>query len=72
VVTCGFGLGMSSGWKVAPGRSGVAESPGWTLGVVDFSREALGSLDMCHHLDAGQILTSTHGQRNCYHLKEMY
>ena len=27
------------------------------MGVVDFSGEALGSLDICHHPDEGQILT---------------
>ena len=36
----------------------MAESPGWTLGVVDFSEEAYGSLDTCHHPDAGQNLTT--------------
>ena len=35
----------------SPGGLGVAEAPGWTLGVVDFSGEALGRLNMCHHPD---------------------
>ena len=40
------------GRGVAPGRSGVAETPGWTLGDVDLSRGALGSLNTYHHLNA--------------------
>ena len=41
VATCSSKSKMSSGWKVAPRRTGVAESPEWTQGVVDLSREAL-------------------------------
>ena len=33
------------------GRLNVVEVPEWTLRVVDFSREAIGNLDMCHHPD---------------------
>ena len=36
----------------------MAEALGWTLGVVDLLRKILGSLDTCHHSDAGQILTT--------------
>ena len=41
VATYGSGSVISSGCRVALRGSGVAEAPGWTLGVVDFSREAL-------------------------------
>jgi len=41
MVECGSRLRMSSGWRVAPGWPGIAEATGWTLRVVDFSREAL-------------------------------
>ena len=43
MVECGSEPRTFSGWRVAPGWSGVAEVPGWTLGVVDFLGEALGS-----------------------------
>jgi len=43
MVECGSEPRTFSGRRVAPGWSGVAEVPGWTLGVVDFSGEALGS-----------------------------
>ena len=59
MVECAFDLRTSSPRRVAPGRSGVAEAQGWTLGVMNFSEEALSSLDTCHHLNAGQILTTT-------------
>ena len=36
----------------------VAEISGWTLSVMDVSREPFGNLDTCHHLDTGQILTA--------------
>ena len=41
------------------GWPGVIDVPNWTLGVVNFSGKSLGSLDMCHHPDEGQILTTT-------------
>jgi len=37
----------------------AAEASGWTLGVVNFSGEELGSLNTCHHPDARQILITT-------------
>ena len=55
----GSGTVRSSEWRVAALRwPGVAEASRWTLGVADLSGESLGSLDTCHHLDAGQILTT--------------
>ena len=45
--------------RVAPGRAGEEEDPGWIHGLVDVSRKALGSLDTCHHHDHGQTLTTT-------------
>ena len=54
----------SSGWRNATsGKLNATEALGWTLRGVNFSREALGSLDTCHHLDAGQILTTTNAPR---------
>ena len=43
------------------GKLDVAEAPGWTLGVVDFSGKVLGRWDACHHPDPdeGQIFTTT-------------
>ena len=41
------------------GKSDMTEAPNWTLGVVDFLVEVLGGLDTCHHLNEGQILTTT-------------
>ena len=55
----GFGSEISSGQRVALGRLGLTDVPGWTLGVVDFSRKVLDSLDTWHHPDADQILTTT-------------
>ena len=56
---CGFRSGISSRQRVALRGTGVTEAPGWTLGVVDFLVYALGSLNTCHHPDAGQILNTT-------------
>ena len=50
---------MSSGWRTALKKPGVAEASGWILRVVDASGELLGSLDTYHHPDTGQILTTT-------------
>jgi len=50
--------GSSGRRNVTSRRLDVAEAPGWTLGVVDTTGEALGSLDTCHHPDEGQILTT--------------
>jgi len=57
MVKGGSRLGTSSGQRGEMARSG--ECSNWTLRVVDSSGEALGSLDTCHHLDEGQILTTT-------------
>ena len=35
------------------GMAGYGGASGWTLGIVNFSGEALCSLDTCHHPDAG-------------------
>jgi len=54
---CGFKSGMFSRWKAATGRMDVVVASRWTLIIVDVSRKLLGSLDTCHHLGTGQILT---------------
>ena len=43
------GIEGSSGQMRGLEWPGVADAPDRTLGVVEFSREALGSLDACHH-----------------------
>ena len=59
MVEGGSGIEGPSGQRLTLGKLDVAETPGWTQGVVDFLGEAPGSRDTCHHLDDGQILTTT-------------
>jgi len=53
------GMEGSLGRRMTLRRLNVAEARGWILGVVDFSVEALGSWNTCHHPDEGRILTTT-------------
>ena len=48
------------GWKATTRRPDVAVTSGWTLRVVDVSRESFDNLNMCHHLFEGQNLTTTY------------
>jgi len=53
------GMKGSSRKRRAPGRLGAADATNRILRVVNFSEEALSSLDACHHPDEGQILITT-------------
>ena len=43
----------------SPGKARRGGGSEMDLGTLDISRKALGTLDMCHHRDRGQILTTT-------------
>jgi len=54
-----FRVEIVFGMKNISERPDVAEVSGKTLRIVDVSGEPPGSLDTCHHLGVGQILTTT-------------
>ena len=54
-------IGCVGGWlcRLTSEKLDVTKASGWTLGVVNFSGEVLGSWDICHHPDEDQILITT-------------